>query len=247
MPALHRWRVTPREAAAIQRRLAPRLVLRAPRGLRVRLVAGVDAAYAGGRVLAAAVVLRLPGLAEVERVVVSEPVRFPYVPGLLSFRESPALLRALRRLRVRPDLVLVDGHGVAHPRRFGIACHLGLWTGIPTVGVAKSLLVGEHAAPGRAAGSWAPLLHRGERLGVALRLRDGGAPVLVSPGHRADLRAAIRWTRRCAGGHRLPEPTFLADRAVGLAARAVREGTRGIVGLPRGDRPRVRSKNRVER
>ena len=222
MPVRPRWRVTPREAAAIQRRLASRVVLRPPAGRRVRLVAGLDAAYAGGRVLAAAVLLRLPGLAEVERALVSLPASFPYVPGLLSFREAPALLRALRRLRSRPDLLLLDGHGVAHPRRFGIACHVGLLAGIPSVGVAKSLLVGEHDAPARAAGSRAPLRHRGESVGAALRTRDGGRPVLVSPGHLCDLRAAVRWTLRCVRGHRLPEPTFLADRAVGEAARAVR-------------------------
>jgi deoxyribonuclease V len=185
-------------------------------------VAGLDAAYAGGRVLAAAVVLRLPGLREVDRAVVDLPVRFPYVPGLLSFREAPACLRALRRLRVRPDLLLVDGQGIAHPRRFGIASHLGLLAGIPAVGVAKSPLVGTHRAPRRAAGSWAPLVDRGETVGAALRTRDGASPLLVSPGHLCDLRAALRWTLRCAAGHRLPEPTFLADRAVGLAAAAMR-------------------------
>jgi deoxyribonuclease V len=219
---LHRWRVTPREAAAIQRRLARRIVLRPPPGLRVRLVAGVDGAYAGGRVFAAAVVLRLPGLQEVERAVSSMRVPFPYVPGLLSFREAPAFARALRRLRTVPDLLLVDGQGLAHPRRMGIACHLGLLAGVPTVGVAKSVLVGEHAPPARPAGSWTPLVHRGETVGAALRLTDGGSPVLVSPGHLCDLRTAVRLVLACAAGHRLPEPTFLADRAVGEAADAVR-------------------------
>ena len=220
--SLHSWNVPPREAAAIQRRLAGRVVLRAPKGLRVRLVAGLDCAYAAGRVFAAAVVLRLPGLHEVERVLVEAPLGFPYVPGLLSFREAPALVKALRALRSAPDLLLVDGQGIAHPRRFGLACHVGLLAGVPTAGVAKSVLVGAFDPPPRPAGSSSPILHRGDRVGAAVRLRDGGCPVLVSPGHLCSVRDALRWTLRCAGGHRLPEPTYLADRVVGLAARAVR-------------------------
>ena len=214
--------LTPREAAALQRRLAKRVILRAPTGHRVRLVAGLDAAYAGGEVHAAAVLLRLPGLREVERAVVRAPLTFPYVPGLLSFREAPALLLALRRLRRRPDLLLVDGQGIAHPRRFGIACHVGLRAGIPAVGVAKSILVGAHAPLARPAGSRAPLLHRGERVGTAIRTRDGGRALLLSPGHLCGHADAVRWTLRCLAGHRLPEPTFLADRAAGLAAAEVR-------------------------
>ncbi len=220
---LHRWAVTPREAAAIQRRLAGRVVLRAPPGHRLRLVAGLDCAYAGGRTFAAAVVLRLPGLREVERIIVSAPLSFPYVPGLLSFREAPACILALRRLRSLPDLLLVDGQGLAHPRRFGLACHLGLLAGIPAVGVAKSLLVGAFPPPSRPAGSSSPLVHRGEHLGSAVRLADGGNPVIVSPGHLCGVRDAVRWVVRCAGGHRLPEPTHRADRAVGEAADAARK------------------------
>ncbi len=219
---LHRWAVTPREAAAIQRRLAARIVLSPPPGRPVRRVAGLDCAYAAGRVFAAVVVLRLPGLRVEEQVVLSMPISFPYVPGLLSFREAPALARALRRLRRAPDLLLVDGHGLAHPRRMGLACHVGLLAGVPSVGVAKSILVGEFAPPPRPAGSWTPLVHRGATVGAALRLRDGGNPVLVSPGHLCDLASAIRWVSACAAGHRLPEPTFLADREVGLAADSAR-------------------------
>jgi len=218
----HRFDLAPREAAALQRRLAARVVLAAPAGFRPRLVAGLDGAYAGGRVLAAAVVLRLPGLEEIERVLAGAPLRFPYVPGLLSFREAPAFLAALRRLRCRPDLLLVDGHGVAHPRRFGVASHLGLLSGIPSIGVAKSVLVGEHVPVPRAAGKAVPLVHRGETVGFAVRLRDGGRPVFVSPGHRVDARGALRLVLRLAAGHRLPEPTFLADRVVGQAAAAAR-------------------------
>ena len=219
---LHRWAVTPREAVAIQRRLAARVVLEPPPGHRVRTVAGLDCAFGAGRIFAAAVVLRLPGLVETERVVVSMRIPFPYIPGLLSFREAPALARALRRLSRAPDLLLVDGQGLAHPRRMGLACHVGLLAGIPTVGVAKSVLVGTYDPPPRPAGSWTPLLDRGETVGAALRLRDGGAPVFVSPGHLCALAAAVRWVTACAAGHRLPEPTFAADRAVGEAARAAR-------------------------
>ena len=222
VPRLHPWAVTPREAVAIQRRLAGRVVLAPPPGRRVRLVAGLDGAYARGLAFAAAVVLRLPDLREVERVVVRGPVPFPYVPGLLSFREAPVFARALRRLRSAPDLLLVDGQGIAHPRRMGLACHVGLLAGIPTVGVAKSVLVGAFAPPALPAGSRTPLVHRGDAVGAALRLRDGGNPVFVSPGHLCDLRSAVRWVLACAAGHRLPEPTFLADRAVGEAARAAR-------------------------
>jgi deoxyribonuclease V len=188
----------------------------------VRLVCGLDGAYAGGRAFAAAVVLRLPGLGEVERSVASLPVPFPYVPGLLSFREAPAFALALRGLRTAPDLLLVDGQGIAHPRRMGLACHVGLLAGAPSIGVAKSVLVGAFEPPPRAAGSSSPLRHRGEVVGAAVRLRDGGGPVFVSPGHLCDLRWALRRVLACAAGHRLPEPVFLADRAAGEAAAEAR-------------------------
>jgi len=144
-------------------------------------------------------------------VVVEESVPFPYIPGLLSFREIPPLLAAWKKVRTRPDVVIVDGQGVAHPRRFGIASHLGLVLGVPTVGCAKSRLCGEHAEPARERGAWTPLLHKDEQVGAALRTRDGCNVVYVSTGHRISLRSAISVVLACAPRYRLPEPQRLAD------------------------------------
>lgn len=216
----HRWSVTPRRAVAIQRDLAERVVCtgNAPNA---RWVAGVDAAYAdGGKTCVAAVVLWDRVMDAVcEQYVVSRPVRFPYVPGLLSFREAPAVLMALRRLGRDPDLILVDGHGLAHPRRFGIACHVGLLADRETIGCAKSILVGVAEEPGWRRGDSAPLLHQDERIGLALRTREGVRPVYVSVGHRLSLRSALYWTLACCTRFRLPEPTRLADRLVAQHSR----------------------------
>ena len=220
---LHEWDLSPAQAIALQKALAG-AVLRAdrfgPGGRRaIRRVAGVDAAFAdGGRVIrAAAVVLDFPGLVLTEQVVVERPTTFPYVPGLLSFREVPALLEALGRLPAAPDLILCDGHGYAHPRRFGLACHLGLWLDTPTIGVAKSRLTGSHDEPGPAKGDVAWLLagkgdRPRERLGAVLRTRERVKPVFVSAGHRISLRTALALTLACATRYRLPEPTRLADK-----------------------------------
>ena len=220
---LHEWDLSPAQAIALQKALAG-AVLRAdrfgPGGRRaIRRVAGVDAAFAdGGRVIrAAAVMLDFPGLVLTEQVVVERPTTFPYVPGLLSFREVPALLEALGRLPAAPDLILCDGHGYAHPRRFGLACHLGLWLDTPTIGVAKSRLTGSHDEPGPAKGDVAWLLagkgdRPGERLGAVLRTRERVKPVFVSAGHRISLRTALALTLACATRYRLPEPTRLADK-----------------------------------
>ena len=220
---LHGWDLTPKEAIALQKALAGSVVRTdrlGPGGRRaIGRVAGVDAAFAdGGRVIrAAAVLLEYPGLAPVDRVLVEQPVAFPYVPGLLSFREVPALLEALGRLRAAPDLILCDGHGYAHPRRFGLACHLGLWLDTPAIGVAKSRLTGRHDEPGPARGDAAWLLAGGkvrprERIGAVLRTRERVNPVYVSAGHRVSLRSAVALTLACATRYRLPEPTRLADR-----------------------------------
>lgn len=206
--------VTPAEAVAIQNRLRGRVERRARLG-RVRRVAGVDISVKDGRARAAVVVIEVPSLAPVERSVVDRPCDFPYVPGLLSFREGPSILAAFRRLRSRPDLLFFDGQGIAHPRRFGIASHIGVLLDLPAIGCAKSRLVGEHAAPGDARGSWAPLTHEGEVIGAAVRTREGVRPIYVSIGHRVDLETAIAWTMRCAGRYRLPEPTRLAHQAAG--------------------------------
>ncbi len=201
----------------MQRRLA-RLVVVAPLSRAPRLVAGLDAAFAGERCVAAVVVWDLRERRVVEERVTVQPLRFPYVPGLLSFREAPALLAALRRLHTEPDVLLCDGHGLAHPRRFGIACHVGLLTGLPTVGCAKSRLVGVYAEPAHRRGARSPLEDGGEVVGSVLRTRPDAKPLFVSVGHRVDLRSAERVVLACAREHRLAEPVRLADR-LGAASK----------------------------
>ena len=154
---------------------------------------------------AGVIVYRLPELEEVERRMARRKLRFPYVPGLLSFRESPVLLAAFARLRVSPDVILIDGHGRAHPRRFGIACHLGLLLDRPTIGCAKSILVGEAVEPGAQAGSTAPLVDKGEKVGVVLRTREKVRPIYVTVGHRVSLESAVRIVAQCLDGFRIPK------------------------------------------
>lgn len=180
---------------------------------RPRRVAGIDAHYAAARGLAWAAVVVLDGtsLDLVESALAAVPLTFPYVPGYLSFREAPAALAALALLREPPDLLMVDGQGYAHPRRLGIASHIGLLAGIPTIGVAKSRLVGTHDEPGPAQGSTAPLWDGDERIGTVLRTRDGVRPLYVSVGHRLDLATATALALSMVRRHRLPEPTRLAD------------------------------------
>lgn len=216
---LHGWDLAPREAIALQGRLRERVV-RADRIGAVRRVAGVDVGFeAEGRITrAAVVVLDYPGLALVEQSVVRVPTRFPYVPGLLSFREVPAVLAAFERLRTAPDLVVYDGQGIAHPRRFGIASHVGVLLDRPSIGVAKSRLIGEHRMPANRRGAWAPLRDASETIGAVLRTRAGVRPLYVSIGHRVSLRTAIRWTLACAPRYRLPETTRQAHRLASAPA-----------------------------
>ncbi len=205
---------------ALQSRLAAK-VEREDRLGEIRHVAGVDVGFeADGRIARAAVaVLAFPSLALADCAVARRPVSFPYVPGLLSFREIPVVLDALARLAVRPDVLLVDGQGVAHPRRCGLASHLGLVTGLPTVGVAKTRLIGEHREPASRRGAWTPLVDRGETIGACLRTRAGVKPLFVSAGHRVSLATAIRLVLACAPRYRLPETTRWAHRlASGPAA-----------------------------
>lgn len=213
----HPWNVTPREAVAIQERLCSRVVRRNRIGRRVRRVAGVDVAFEdGGRITrAAVVVLRWPGLDVEDSAVARRRTSFPYVPGLLSFRELPAVLDAVGKLSAVPDLWLCDGQGIAHPRRFGIACHLGVLLDVPTIGVGKSRLVGEHQQPGLRRGDWTPLVDHGERVGAVLRTRDSTRPLYVSTGHRVALHTAVSWVLRCAPRYRLPETTRRADSLAG--------------------------------
>ena len=180
----------------------------------VRHVAGVDVGFedGGATTRAAVAVLDVGQLALVERAVVREPTRFPYVPGLLSFREAPAVLAAFERLRVAPELILYDGQGFAHPRRFGIASHLGVLLDAPTIGVAKTRLIGTHRVPPDRRGAWVPLRDGEETIGAVLRTRAGVKPLYVSIGHRVSLESAVRWTMACVTRYRLPETTRWAHR-----------------------------------
>ncbi|WFM70407.1 deoxyribonuclease V [Halomonas sp. CKK8] len=226
---LHDWNLAPRDAIELQKRLAGR-VEREDRLDPVHHLAGVDIGFEqnGAITRAAVVVLAWPPVASgefkpatleiVERVVHREPTRMPYVPGLLSFREVPAALGAFEQLTTWPQLAMVDGQGIAHPRRIGVASHLGLWLDLPTIGVAKTRLCGRHDEPGPARGDWTPLVDGpdDEVIGAVLRSRVTVKPIFVSPGHRVSLATALDWVIRCLGRTKLPEPTRLADR---LASR----------------------------
>lgn len=209
----HSWNLTPSEAIALQHRLRSRVV-KLGRPAPLRYVAGTDVGFerGGGVTRAAVALLSFPALELVDYAVARLPTRFPYVPGLLSIREMPALLAALDRLKIPPDLILCDGHGYAHPRRFGIASHLGVYTGIPSIGVAKSRLTGEHGQPMQRRGAWVPLRDRGETIGAVLRTRPHVQPIYVSIGHRVSLAVAVRYVLACSTTYRLPETTRWAHR-----------------------------------
>jgi deoxyribonuclease V len=202
----HRWDVSPAEAVAIQRDLAVK-VAQKPLLPWPRTVAGIDVSYRGDVAQAAVVVLDLETLETVDEAVFVGTPAFPYVPGLLSFREMPAVLPALERLRVRPDVLIFDSQGRAHPRRLGLASHAGVVLDVPSVGIAKSLLVGRFSDLGAARGSTAPLIHRREPVGVALRTREGVHPVFVSVGHRVTLDDAVVLALATATRYKIPEPT----------------------------------------
>jgi deoxyribonuclease V len=213
------WSPSLDEAQQIQESLADRVSLSDDVG-EVRTIAGIDLSYprtSSGVVTgrAAVVVLRYPELDLVEQRLEHRPVTFPRVPGLLSFREAPVALAALVQLRSRPDLLLVNGHGRAHPGRFGIACHLGVLLDLPAIGCASALVTGEAATPGLAPGDQAPIHDGDEMIGTALRTRSESRPVYVSPGHRVSLEAAAPITMHCVRGFRLPEPIRLASRLAG--------------------------------
>jgi deoxyribonuclease V len=210
MPAepLHSWTLTPAEAIKLQKELACRVETRTPL-VGCRLVAGADVSYArfSSRFYAGVVVLRFPDLEIVEKQGVVRDVPFPYVPGLLSFREAPVVLEAFGRLAQKPDVLVCDGQGLAHPRRFGLASHLGLWLGVPTVGCAKSRFIGTFKEPGRRAGSVTPLVDQEEIIGQVVRTKTGVRPVFVSVGNQIDLRSAVELVLSCTRGYRVPEPT----------------------------------------
>jgi deoxyribonuclease V len=227
---LHRWDVTPAEARDIQLRLRDLVECR-DRLPRIRRVAGADVALQLGGprswqhskafAIAGAVVYRFPQMEEIERVSVVKPLTFPYIPGLLSFREIPALLGAFEMLRNPPDLIFCDAHGYAHPRRFGLACHLGVLLGLPSIGVAKSRYIGEHGDPASSAGSTKPLLDpkSGEEIGAVVRTAAGVRPIYISQGHRISLSRAVALTLAVTDGYRIPRPTRDADQFVNSIRR----------------------------
>ncbi len=207
------WPKSPAEARRLQAQLRESVIKKddvAP----VRVVAGLDAHYAmrSGLVWGAAAAFDWPGLELRESALAARPLDFPYVPGLLSFREAPALLAALETLTARPDLLLVDGQGLAHPRRFGLACHVGVLADIPTIGVAKSRLIGTYEEPDAVKGSRTALIDRDEVIGAVLRTREATRPLFVSVGHRVDLESAVDWVLRATPRYRLPEPLRISDR-----------------------------------
>jgi deoxyribonuclease V len=212
---LHRWDLTPREAVEVQQRMRNMVRLR-PLARPVGAIAGADISYNkfSETVFAGLVVLSLPDLRIVETAGVRSVAKFPYVPGLLSFREAPSLLEAWERLKTKPDVLIFDGQGIAHPRRFGIACHVGVLLDWPTIGCAKSILVGRYGELGLEAGSRSPLVDKGEQVGVALRTKSKVAPVYVSPGHLMDLDSAVDLVLRSTTKYRLPEPTRQAHLLV---------------------------------
>ena len=213
---LHSWQVSTGEARDLQEGLAGK-VSRSGELKVLRLVAGVDISVRkeSGQAAGAVVVLRYPELRVVEIKVARGKLSFPYVPGLLSFREAPLILEACAKLTATPDLVMVDGQGIAHPRRIGLASHLGLCLNTPTVGCAKSLLTGQHDVLGEEPGSSTEIVDRGEVIGAALRSRIGVKPVYISIGHRISLESSIALVLKCCRGYRLPEPTRLAHLAAG--------------------------------
>ncbi|MEM8804995.1 MAG: deoxyribonuclease V [Cyanobacteria bacterium P01_G01_bin.38] len=207
------WPETVADAIALQNQLRHQVITTDKLGL-VRTVAGIDAGFEqDGTVTCAAVVtLSLPDLALLEQAIAYQPTRFPYVPGILSFREVPTVLDAIAQLKIEPDLILCDGQGIAHPRRLGIASHLGVLIDKPTIGVAKSRFIGTHGELSEEKGAWVPLMDKDERIGAVLRSRSRTKPLYISSGHQISLETAIDYVLKCTPKYRLPETTRLADR-----------------------------------
>jgi deoxyribonuclease V len=221
---LHSWDVTPSEAVAIQQSLRSKVQLTNvfdPQ--QIRTVAGIDASYKDvGH--AAVVVLSFPDLQLIEQVTATRAISFPYVPGLLSFREAPVVLDAIAKLTHQPDVMIFDGQGIAHPRRLGIAAHIGVYLDRPTIGCAKSRLVGTYQEPGPEKGDYSPLLeHDGEVIGAVLRTKQNTKPLFISPGHKIDLKTSVWLVLNCVKNYRLPETTRLADYIAGLSDAEDRE------------------------
>lgn len=233
---LHRWDVPPAEATRIQQVLRRRLNVKDYRGAN-DTVAGVDVSYdkRSTTVYAAVIVIHLKDRQILETATAVSQATFPYIPGLLSFREAPAVLKAFKQIHHRPDCLLCDGQGIAHPRRFGLACHLGLLLNLPSIGCAKSLLVGKYREPAQHRGSSQILYDKGEQVGIILRTRDGVEPVYVSPGYRMSFDRARKVVLRASGGYRLPEPTRQAHLLVNALRR---DANRSALKFRRSSRPK---------
>lgn len=220
--SIHSWNVSPGEAVQIQKRLAERIKT-TPLPKEPETIAGADIGWIKGspaRAFAGVVLMEFPSLRVVDEIIREGEIVFPYVPGLLSFREAPLLLELFKTLSPAPDLVFFDGHGIAHPRRLGLASHLGLFLNCPTIGCAKSKLIGTFAEPANAKDSFSYLVDDNDQvLGAAVRSREGCKPIFVSAGHLIDLDHAIRWTLQCATRYRIPEPTRLAHNLVAAYKR----------------------------
>ncbi|MCP9493760.1 MAG: deoxyribonuclease V [Pyrinomonadaceae bacterium MAG19_C2-C3] len=217
---LHEWNLSPREAIELQKTLRERVRI-VPLETEVKTIAGADISFNKFEetIYAGIVVMSLPDMRTVEEVGVVTTTRFPYISGLLSFREAPAVLEAWARLKIEPDAMMFDGQGIAHPRRIGIASHVGLIVNRPTLGCAKSILVGRFDEPETERGSYAPLIDKGETIGAAVRTKTKVQPIYVSPGHLMDISSAIELTLKCDGGYRQPEPTRRAHLLVNRLRR----------------------------
>lgn len=218
MDALHPWHLSPREVIDLQKKLREKVSL-VPLKKEPGIVAGVDVSYDRGSDIfySGIILLTFPGMERVEEVSAQGRVTFPYIPGLLSFREGPVVLKAFEKLKTVPDVVIFDGQGIAHPRGLGIASHIGLILGIPTIGCAKTKLCGDYLEPGIEKGDCSPLILGGEEVGGVLRSRRGVKPVFVSPGHLIDIKTAVNVVLECSVKYRLPEPTRLAHLLVNRA------------------------------
>jgi len=212
---LHKWDVTPAEARKIQERLRDEVTI-APLKNEPALAAGADISFSrrSDRLFAGIVVLRLSDMETVETAAVETQATFPYIPGYLSFREIPPLIQLFRKLKTNPDVLICDGQGLAHPRFFGLACHLGLTLDIPTVGCAKTLLVGEYREPADSPWSKSPLVYQDRQVGLVVRSRQGVKPIFISPGHKIDFPGAVSLVKRCTAKFRLPETTRRAHQLV---------------------------------
>jgi deoxyribonuclease V len=210
---IHSWNLTIGKAKKLQVELASE-VLHTPILKTPKIVAGTDCSLnlKTNRIFSAVVLFSYPKLEIMETKSANMPITFPYVPGFLSFRECPVLIEAFKKLKNTPDLVFVDGHGVSHPRKLGIASHLGLWLGISTVGCAKSVLVGKYKSLGKYAGSYDYLKDKGKTIALALRTKDNCKPVFISVGHKIDLESALKFTLKCFDGYRIPKPSRIADK-----------------------------------